>query len=235
LLKKFRQEGVDHLIIVHQRTRDVGNHYAWRGDELALAAEFLASHTEPVASTDMVEVLRVSRAARPRRLLDGYNWFLFSHPENMLYENREVEARDLLGETLRVAPWLRGTKPYLGVALVRLGRFQEAVTVLAQGAGEGGILGAHSAYLLGQIRRMKHDLPGAARAWRDAIRMNPKHAEAHYNLGLLLHEQGRKREAFAEADAAARLAPANPDFVRVRDDMARALSGRSASGGVKGR
>ncbi len=237
LLKKLRQEGVTHLLIVRQRTRDVGHHCSWRGDELALTAEFLAAHTVLVIKTELVEVLKVLRTPQPRRALDGYGWILFTHPENLLLKNRDSEVRSLMEETVRRAPWLRGARAYLGMALGRLQQLEEASRVLTEAAEEGGTNAVRSAYILGQIRNFMGDQAGAERAWREVIRLahgaqtpaageplqRQAHADAHYDLGILLHELGRKREALEEVDAAARLLPDNTKFARVRAEMSQSL------------
>ena len=220
-LKKLRQEGVTHIFVIRQRTRDVGNHYAWRGGELAMAAEFFASHTDAVAKTDLIEVLKVSRTPHPRRSLEGYDWILFTHPENLLIAGRDAEALPLLEETARRVPWLKGVKAFLGIVYGRANRPAEAIRMLLGSVQEGGPNAGHSAFVLGQLMRIKGDKKGAERWWREALRINPDHAEAHYNLAALLYERGNRREALAEVDAAVRLAPDNAEYAKARAEIAR--------------
>jgi tetratricopeptide (TPR) repeat protein len=220
-LKKLRQEGVTHIFVIRQRTRDVGNHYAWRGGELAMAADFFASHTDAVAKTDLVEVLKVSRTPHPRRSLDGYDWILFTHPENLLIEGKDSEALPLLEETLLRAPWLKGVKAFLGIAYGRSNRTTEAIRVLSEAVKEGGPNAGHSAYVLGQMMRIKGDKKSAERWWREALRIKPDHAEARYNLAGILYERGARKEALAEIDAAVRLAPDNSEYAKARAEIAR--------------
>jgi hypothetical protein len=220
LLVKLRQEGVTHVLVVRQRTRDVGNHYAWAGAELAEAGEFLAAHTSPLAKTDMVEVLRVEASAQSRRPLDGYGWMLFTHPENLIMEGRDAEAAALLGTTARLAPWLKGVQAFLGLALARQQKVREAETALALGLREGGSGAANAGFMLGQVRRYTGNRNGAMAAWRETIRLDPRRADAHHALALLLFELGRKGEALAEADTACRLDPAEPSYAQARAGIA---------------
>jgi len=207
---------VTHVLVVRQRTRDVGNHYAWRGAELAEAAEFMAAHTVSVAKNDLVEVLAVEPHPRPRRTLDEYRWILFTHPENLLIWTRNAEALALLEETERRAPWLRGVKPFLGMALVRARRIAEGERMLAAGAREGGPDSAMAAFWLGQVLKYRGDGLGALRAWRESVRLDPHNAEFRYNLALLLHGMGRDAEALEHATEACRLNPGKPEFAEVR-------------------
>lgn len=223
LLKKLRQEGVTHLLVVRQRTRDVGNHYAWEGSELATTAEFLASYTRSVARTDAVEILRILPAPQPRRPVEDYDWILFTRPENQLIQGGDESALALLETTVRRAPWLRDARAFLGMALARRQRLPEAERVLIEAVREGSPHSATASFVLGQIRRFRHDLAGAGRAWRDAVRLNPAYGEAHYNLGLLLWEQRRTREALAELNAAVQSDPANAEWAKVRAEMAAKL------------
>lgn len=220
LLKKLRQEGVTHLLIIRQRTRDVGNHYAWEGGELADTAEFLASYTRSVARTDAVEVLRILPAPQPRRPLDDYGWILFTRAENLLIAGEDDEALALLETTVHRAPWLRDAKAFYGMALARHQRLGEAERVLTAAVQEGGAHASTASFVLGQIRRYHHDLPGAERAWRTALRLNAASGEAHYNLGLLLWETKRTREALAELNAAVAADPSNEGWSKARAELA---------------
>jgi len=53
------------------------------------------------------------------------------------------------------------------------------------------------------------DPAGASAAYREALILDPGHAEAHLNLGRLLHEQGILDEAEAHYRAAVAADPAN--------------------------
>jgi tetratricopeptide (TPR) repeat protein len=222
-MKKLEQEGITHVLVVRQRTRGVGSHYAWRGGELAMAAEFFASHTLPVAKSEWVEVLKVERPPQPRRPLDGYEWILFTYPENELIVEHDAAILPMLEETARRAPWLKGVKGYLGIAYGRANRPAEAAAMLREAVREGGPTAAHSAFVLGQVMRMKGDVKAAELWWRTALRLDPNHADAHYNLAGVLYERGARREALTEAAAAAKLAPDKAEYAKARAEIARSL------------
>jgi len=223
LLRKLREEGVTHILVVRQRTRDVGNHYSWQGPELAEAAEFLASYTIPLARTEMVEVLRVMDRPHPRRSLDGYGWMLFTHPENLIIWGRDAEAASVLETTARLAPWLKGVKAFLGMTLARRQRFTEAERMLAEAGREGGSEAATAYLMLGEVRHYRGDKPGAVAAWRESLRLDPRRAETHYSLGRALYELGLGTEALREAAEACRLDPANAEYEQVRAAIAGGL------------
>jgi len=49
---------------------------------------------------------------------------------------------------------------------------------------------------------------GAAKSeFLEAVRLKPSYAEAHYNLGLALHQQGKEAESRAEFEKAFEIAP----------------------------
>ena len=65
---------------------------------------------------------------------------------------------------------------------------------------------------------------------RKAIEINPRHADAHRNLGVALGFQGRVDEAIREVQAALRL---QPDSAEAREQLARLL--KAKSGGTAAR
>ncbi len=227
LLKRLKREGIGYLLIVYQSTRDVGRHYSWKGDEMAQAAEFLAAHTESLAGTEKTEVLAVVPQRSGRRQLGRYGWMLFMHPENLMFEGRDTEARSLLEATMKAAPWLPGVKSYLGIACARLERYAEAEKYLAAGVAEGGPQAAEASYVLGRVRIVRGDEKGGEAAWRAAVKLDPKMALAHHTLGLLLVKSGRRREGVEHLASACRLEPGNEEFRR-------ALADNRPEGGVSG-
>jgi Flp pilus assembly protein TadD len=49
---------------------------------------------------------------------------------------------------------------------------------------------------------------GAAKSeFLEAVRLKPSYAEAHYNLGLALHQEGKEYEARAEFEKAYEISP----------------------------
>jgi Flp pilus assembly protein TadD len=60
----------------------------------------------------------------------------------------------------------------------------------------------------GGRERLAHgDLRGAIARFREAARLAPEDAQAHYQLALALRKSGATREARAEYETARRLAP----------------------------
>lgn len=83
--------------------------------------------------------------------------------------------------------------------------------------------------MLGRARAVSGDLPGAVRAFGDAMRAEPNHAEHPYARGLVLAQSGRMLEAVADLERAVAL---DPSFEPARRNLARArarLSGGSGS------
>lgn len=132
-----------------------------------------------------------------------------------------VEAEELLDE----APDHPDALFLLGEALLELGDAQGAVEAyeqflqVAQPDDP-----AHAAAALGGLAIARFEacvLSGAAEAAREAIRLAPDMAEAHYYLGLSLERvTGRQSEAVAEFVAANRLDPAAYPLPAQLDDAA---------------
>jgi tetratricopeptide (TPR) repeat protein len=59
----------------------------------------------------------------------------------------------------------------------------------------------------GRERLQKGDVRGAIARFRDAVRLAPDNAQAHYQLALALRRSGAMTEARAEYESARRLAP----------------------------
>jgi Tfp pilus assembly protein PilF len=51
------------------------------------------------------------------------------------------------------------------------------------------------------------DLRSAEAEFREAVRLKPDYAEAHYNLGLTLHQDGKESESGAEFEKAYAISP----------------------------
>jgi protein O-GlcNAc transferase len=51
------------------------------------------------------------------------------------------------------------------------------------------------------------DAAGAQTQFTEAIRLKPEYAEAHYNLALALHQEGKEDAAHAELDKAYAISP----------------------------
>jgi Flp pilus assembly protein TadD len=62
----------------------------------------------------------------------------------------------------------------------------------------------------------RHRLPEAEAELREELEMNPKYAEAHYNLGVVMRETGRSDEAVREWE---RALDANPGYVNAIGEL----------------
>jgi Flp pilus assembly protein TadD len=49
--------------------------------------------------------------------------------------------------------------------------------------------------------------PRAQAEFREAVRLKPRYAEAHYNLALALHQEGKEAESRTELEKAYEIAP----------------------------
>jgi len=99
-----------------------------------------------------------------------------------------------------------------GIALARLGRFEEAVASLDRAialAPDAAQPYYNRGLALANLRR----LPEALESYERAIALNPGHATALNNRGSLLHDLGRFPEAIASYDAAL---AARPQFLTAR-------------------
>jgi len=70
----------------------------------------------------------------------------------------------------------------------------------------------------------RHDAPGAEKAFRDAIDVQPELEPAHRGLALALRDEGRLEEAFRELRTATQLDPADSDAHYTLGSVAWALS-----------
>ena len=98
----------------------------------------------------------------------------------------------------------------LGMALIRLGRVQEAIGRYEQAlclkpdfAGAYNNLGIA---LMGQGRQQE-----AISQYEQSLQIKPDDAKAHYNLGVALEQAGRAQEAIGHYEQALRLKPDYPD------------------------
>ena len=116
-------------------------------------------------------------------------------------------ALELYGQALARQPQSAVGHNAAGVALMQLGRVDEAVAAWHRAVALG-YAPAHSN--LGTALQRQGRLDEAVAAYREALRLNPGHAEAHYNLGSALQEQFRLDEAVECYQAALRVRAAYP-------------------------
>ena len=67
------------------------------------------------------------------------------------------------------------------------------------------------------------DLGGAIAEWREAIRLKPDCAEAHYNLGKGLEAQGEKQAALADYHKASELNSGDEEFRAAYEQLSKEL------------
>ena len=91
----------------------------------------------------------------------------------------------------------------LGVALLKLGRYDEAERALEQALSEESEPSerAETLYLLGSVRNERGDEEGAVAALTEASKTDPNHPETRYLLGTTLARLGRGDEARTELEA----------------------------------
>ncbi len=116
-------------------------------------------------------------------------------------------ALRLYRQALERRPDLAAGHNAVGIALMQLGRVDEAVDAWRRAIGLG-YAAAHSN--LGTALQQLGRPDEASEAYRQAIALRPDHAEAYYNLGALLHEQERLDQAVACYGAALERKPAYP-------------------------
>jgi len=74
---------------------------------------------------------------------------------------------------------------------------------------------------VGQSRQLLGNTDGAIAEYREALRLNPDYALAHYNLGSALCDKGDLREALQEYRTAYELNPQNPDYQKAYERLLR--------------
>ncbi len=118
-------------------------------------------------------------------------------------QGRLDDARLLYKQMVEVAPQVFTGWYCLGRIEFEAGRFQEAEEPLRQAAK----LDANSPLphlLLAQLYEQQGQLDRAKAAWRELLRCDPKHQEAHHRLGLRYLHEGDTEAGVMEFDASAR-------------------------------
>lgn len=118
---------------------------------------------------------------------------LESHPDHVdalntlaliyIRHDRHVEAEPVLGRAMGLAPDRAETILNMAVVCQALGRPSESVGLVQRALKiQNGIPAAY--FLLGNCYQELNDLPNAAKAFRETVRLDPKFVEAKYNLWL---------------------------------------------------
>jgi len=130
-------------------------------------------------------------------------------------DSAERRYRQILETDARHASTLH----LLGVLIQQRGRPAEAVPLIRMALEQ---VPDQPVYLsnLGEAYRAGGDFELAAQCCRRSIELDPRMAEAHNNLGLILSDQGRAAEAMAELEIAIEL---NPYLEQPYDNLANVL------------
>jgi tetratricopeptide (TPR) repeat protein len=130
------------------------------------------------------------------------------------YDAREYDlARRELERGVQLAPQEAAGWGQLGKLYLTTGRLEEAEKALGRAVQLRPDRATYHA-LLGETYRLRGDAASAGRAeaaFRQALALNPQHAEAYHRLGLLYQRQGRLGEAAVALAAATRAAPRQPE------------------------
>lgn len=117
-----------------------------------------------------------------------------------------AEAVGPLAEATRLKPGWPAAEASLARALAASGRSAEATDRIRQSAGGS----ADAQIRLGITLLGTRRLPEATDAFREAVRLEPDNAAAHFHLGYALGQAGQYYEAEREVAEAVRLDPRNP-------------------------
>lgn len=139
---------------------------------------------------------------------------------------RAREAVDLLEPHARRRDAALEVLTTRALALARIGRTAEALATLAA-ARERDPSNAMTVVEIGTVHLMAGDRDRAARAFQEALALNPAAARAHSSLGVLSVEDGRVSEAIAHWKAATSLDPREHEKI-LRVGIALARAGRTA-------
>jgi serine/threonine-protein kinase len=171
---------------------------------------------EPVLG--LLTLTRALRAAGDDLLAEGLlAAAVRARPHEVVLQHALGEGRAVLRrwrEAVECYAAARALRPELGVdlatALVHGGRVDEGLALFerltARQPNNPWLRLVHGNALFAQRRHEE-----AEAAYRQAIRLKPDYAEAHYNLGVILNGQGRHKEAEAAYRQAIRLKPDDHD------------------------
>jgi len=141
---------------------------------------------------EALEHFRAAIAAEPHHFLARYNLAL-----GLVERGEFFEAEGQLREALRTNPGHADALDFLGRLVGRQGRVEEAARFYrAALAADPERHEAH--YNLGFALEQLGDLRGAEEHYRSAIRLAPSFADSHNNLAIVLYNQQRYAEAWAE-------------------------------------
>ena len=133
---------------------------------------------------------------------------VFGHVGEILFADRDFEgASDAWQRAHALAPDDAGYSLNLGGAYLALDRLELAEQSL-QHASQAGEDGPTLHFDLGLLAQKRSDASGAEKAYRDALRRDPDHADSHNNLGQVLLVTQRPDQA---AESFARFVELDPE------------------------
>jgi tetratricopeptide (TPR) repeat protein len=152
---------------------------------LLLARAYDAQDKLNEANQEIQQALRLDPHCRGAHFAQGFiAWSTgdLAAAEQALREELDLDPHEILAAY------------YLAEVLEKLGRFTEAEAALTRTGRD-----APDTYLfhlgLGKVHERKKEYAAAAEQYRRAIRMDPKQAEAHYRLALVLRGLGETAKA----------------------------------------
>lgn len=131
----------------------------------------------------------------------------FSEAKKCISEGDFSTAVEHLQKAGQEKPALKGIKPYLGLALVAIEHFEDAILVLEE-ALEENLRNKELYFLLGNIYAKKKMHLLACVTFKRGLSFFPNDAEMHFRLGELRYEMDYFELAFCHLQAALRL-PSN--------------------------
>lgn len=122
-----------------------------------------------------------------------------------------AEALQEYEKALQLDPTLRGVTCQMGIAKFQLGDHDGAMEMLDRSIAMGEEETA-SRLLLGVIHAKEKRYEEAEAEFEQVLVLEPGEAQAHYNMGEMLREQGRKEEAVIRLRQAVQINPQEPLF-----------------------
>ncbi len=195
--------------------------------ELAAAADdrtrvsiLTASAREAVTAGDHAGAGSLYR--RALELSPGNRELLLGLAEACRSGRRPAEAIQIYNELLAAKPSDHPTRFALAKALIATGKARQALQQLEMLTQEPTL---DRALLLdvtnwvGITHAQLGDFSAAKQAWDEVLRIDPDHANAHYNQGQILEKQHRFNEAISEFQKAVGCGASDPDYFRYLDRL----------------
>ncbi|MBL4889505.1 MAG: tetratricopeptide repeat protein [Candidatus Lindowbacteria bacterium] len=194
---------------------------AWGIPDLFRSSKF-ASRCIVVAAIAIIVACTLSTSMQLKHWKDGYSIFkhtLEVNPDNviahnnfanMLFDRQQFDdALDHYSEALRLLPNNANGHHNMGTTLVKLGRVEEGNFHHAE---------YHFLNAIAQLRLGKSN--PAVEHLKNAVRFNPDHTAAHFELGKLFGQLGKANKAIEQFDAAIKT---NPDLPKAHYNLGIAL------------